>query len=274
MQAGQEIASSDRIRDIAGAPVLGVLVDLDGTLIPIAQTPGQAQTDEEVARVLVELAQARRTRVVVISGRPRASLEAQVGAVPGVWLVAEHGAWRRDDAGWHALPLIGTPPDGIERTLAALASSHPGAFVERKTWSVCLHYRRVRASSREALVVESLSAMHAWIAEHPEYELLDADAALEVRHRGAHKGSAVSWLRERLGPGARLIALGDDFTDEDTFAAMSASDASILVGPRDRPTHADRRLESPADVRAFLRWVARVRSPDAGPAPERLPRPR
>src|SRR5690606_1472578 len=84
MSADVDRPSTDRIRAIARAPALGVLVDLDGTLIPLAQTPGQAHAGAEVAQVLTELASAPGTRVVVISGRPRSSLEERVGELP-VW---------------------------------------------------------------------------------------------------------------------------------------------------------------------------------------------
>ncbi|UJR78662.1 Alpha,alpha-trehalose-phosphate synthase [Sandaracinus amylolyticus] len=259
MSGDVEPTSPESIRALATVPTLGVLVDLDGTLIPIASTPQQAQSDAEVASVLRDLALAPGTRVVVVSGRPRASLDDRVGGIEGIDLVAEHGAWRRDERGWSPLPLVGTPPDGIERTLSGLARAYPGAFAEPKTWSVCLHYRRVSASSREALVVEATHAIHGWMAQHPEYELLEADHALEVRHRGAQKGTAVPWLRERLGPGARLLALGDDLTDEDTFASLDEHDVAVLVSPSERTTRAAARLEGPTEVRALLRWLARAR---------------
>jgi trehalose 6-phosphate synthase len=168
---------------------------------------------------------------------------------------------------------VGTPPDRVEKTLERVASGHAGALVERKTWSVCLHFRRVRPAAREALLVEATHAMHEWIDEHPEYEMLEALQAIEVRHRGANKGSAVEWLRGRLGEDAPLIALGDDLTDEDTFAALAPADVAIVVAPRERPTHATARLDGPEDVRAFLSWLARARSKrEEGDA--RMPRDR
>lgn len=262
-----EGSSTDRIRTIARAPALGVLVDFDGTLIPIAATPEQAHGNEEALTVLLELARAPSTRVVVISGRPRDALEARLDSFPNLWLVAEHGAWRRDDQGWHPLSIEGTPPHRIARILEAIAIRYPGALVERKTWSVCLHFRRVPHPRRDALLARAHKAMAAWIRTHAEYELLVANEALEVRHRSAHKGRAVPWLRAHLGPGARLIAFGDDTTDEDTFAAMGPTDLSIRVGLSERPTQAEARLSSPSEVLALLRWLARVRVLEAEAPP-------
>ncbi len=259
--------STGRIRTIARAPVLGVLVDFDGTLIPLASTPEQAHGNQEALDALIELANAPSTRVVVISGRPREALESRLDSFPNVWLVAEHGAWQRDDQGWHLLPIEGTPPHRIARTLESLAARYPGALVERKTWSACLHFRRVSPSLRDALLSRAHKAMTAWIRKHAEYELLVANEALEVRHRSAHKGRAVPWLRAHLGRESRFIALGDDTTDEDMFAAMEPEDLSIRVGLSERPTQAEARLSSPSEVLALLRWLARVRVLEAEAPP-------
>jgi alpha,alpha-trehalose-phosphate synthase [UDP-forming] len=124
------------------------------------------------------------------------------------------------------------------------------------------------------LLVEATHAMETWTAQHPEYELLEARLALEVRHRSAHKGSAVEWMRERLGTGARIIALGDDLTDEDTFAATGPDDASILVGTDERPTRATARLDGPEEVRVFLRWLERQRTKQLESDEPKLPRKR
>lgn len=247
--------------------MLGVLVDFDGTLIPIASTPEQARGNDEALAVLLDLARSPSTRVVVISGRPREALEARLDSFPNVWLVAEHGAWRRHDVGWHALAVEGVPPLRIARILERLATRYAGALVERKTWSVCLHFRRVPLALRGALLSRARRAIHAWARKHPEYELLVAREALEVRHRSVHKGRAVPWLRTHLGVDAPIVALGDDTTDEDMFRTMGPHDLSIRVGPKEDSTRANARVASPSEVLELLRWIARVRAIEAEDPP-------
>jgi trehalose 6-phosphate synthase len=261
------------VRTIAGAAELGVVVDLDGTAIPFAATPEAAHIEDATRALLEGLAAAPRTHVVIASGRPRADLDSMLAGLRGVGACAEHGAWRRaaGAAEWTPVPLEGTPPSEIASRLCVLASAHRGALVEQKTWAAALHYRAVEDPEREALVVEATDAIDAWTREHPEYELLEGSLVVEVRHRGANKGTAIEWVRTLVPPGTPLLALGDDLTDEDGFAALRDGDVGILVGA-DRPTLAKARLESVAAVHALLGWLARARSRPEG-EPQGAPRP-
>lgn len=239
---------------------LGIVLDLDGTLIPHAASPSEARLDSD-GRALVEaLAAAPGVAVAVVSGRLRQELDAMLGELADVHLMAEHGAWRRAPrSAWELAPLVGTDPASVEAELRAIAAAHPGAMVERKRWSVCLHSRRVAERERDALLIEATDAIERFCGLHPEFEILEGAFVLEVRHHGANKGAAVTWFREHLAEGARLLVIGDDVTDEDAFARACDGDVSIRVGLPDRPTRAQARLPSVAAVRALLAGLARTR---------------
>jgi trehalose 6-phosphate synthase/phosphatase len=57
----------------------------------------------------------------------------------------------------------------------------------------------------------------------------------------------------RLPAGALLVAIGDDRTDEDLFAALPPGSLAIHVGPE--PTRASIRLSGVPDTRALLRAI-------------------
>ncbi|UJR83014.1 Hypothetical protein I5071_50790 [Sandaracinus amylolyticus] len=257
---------------IARAPHVALVLDLDGTLIPFAASPAEATVDADTRQLVAALARSPGVHLAVVSGRKRDELDARLGGVAGALLVGEHGVWRRDEQGWEQVPLRGADPGPIERAFRELAGSRPGALVERKTWSVSLHYRRVPLPDREAVIVEGFDAVEPWLHEHPEYELLEGELVLEVRHRDAHKGSAVAWLRERVPPGTLFVALGDDRTDEDTFAALGDADLSVVVGHPDRPTRAKARLDDVRAVHSFLRALHRARQAREPSGPVALPR--
>ncbi|HLF93986.1 MAG TPA: trehalose-phosphatase, partial [Planctomycetota bacterium] len=82
---------------------LGILADLDGTLIPFASTPEEARVGPEVLSVLRDLAALPGVKVAVVSGRPRDSLATLLAEVPEVHLVAEHGGWTRATGAWQAV---------------------------------------------------------------------------------------------------------------------------------------------------------------------------
>ncbi len=87
---------------------------------------------------------------------------------------------------------------------------------------------------------------------------------LEVRHRAAHKGTAIGWLRARGPAGAPLIAIGDDITDEDMFVSLREGDVGILVAPEPRRTQAG--PPALARRRPPLPALAHRRAPRSGDA--------
>ena len=90
---------------------------------------------------------------------------------------------------------------------------------------------------------------------------------VEVRPAGMRKGRAVAWLHAQLGPGSRLLAFGDDLTDEDLFRELGAADEASLVGPP-RRSRARWRVADPAAVTVLLLWIAAARRGDPPhPAP-------
>jgi alpha,alpha-trehalose-phosphate synthase [UDP-forming]/trehalose-phosphatase len=259
-------------QQIASAGELVIALDLDGTLLPFAPTPEEARLDGDSAALIAALAASPGVTLGIISGRPRHLVEDLPPQFPGVAFAAEHGVWRCARGSWEAeLPAM-PQLDEVERALRQLAERHPGALVERKSCSVCLHWRRVAPERHERIAAAAEIAVDEWLETNQLFERLPEAAALEVRHRAAHKGSALSWLRG-LGPsGAPVLALGDDLTDEDMFVGMREIDLGILVSPQARRTQASLRLPDPDAVHRFLRWLIDARSAawraDAAAAPD------
>jgi trehalose 6-phosphate synthase len=132
----------------------------------------------------------------------------------------------------------------------------------------------VAQADRVALQVEAASALEGWLQQHPGFAITDGADALEVGPIQVRKAVAIPWLRRRLGPGARLIILGDDIGDEEIFAAINPTDEAIIVGDAPmRPTRANWRLSNPEDVAAFLGWIRAVREEAETPSPPLLPAP-
>jgi len=249
------VADLEHWQAVARSTSLGILTDLDGTLIPFAATPDAARPKPDVRKLLRELAALPGLLVAVVSGRPRETLDKFFADCPGLLLVAEHGGWRRDSSGWQpALEAGSDEVESLTRMLGGIADRYPGAVVERKTWSVAFHFRAISAVERNAAVVEVDSIIGTWLAHHRTFALLRGAKVLEVRPAPMVKGRAVPWLRERLGPGGRLVALGDDATDEDTFLELGADDDAILVaGEQGRASAARWRLAGTNEAKAFLR---------------------
>lgn len=240
---------SDRLRDARRAPTRLLLLDYDGTLVPLAPLPELAAPDAELLRLLRRLAALPNTEVHIVTGRTRDSIERWLGASPVV-LHAEHGFWSR----WNSLWVANQPmPDGwkekVQPLLAELAARTPGAFVEQKAAALALHYR----GSDPTLAAERLRELRPRIAlatAGEPVETLDGAKVLEVRLNGANKGSVARKLTKDLHPDAFILAAGDDRTDEDMFAVLPEGAISIRVG--EGRSKARYSLGSPREVRGAL----------------------
>lgn len=253
---------------------LGVVCDLDGTLLPFVPDPRQSHLPPRLIKLLTSLAALPGLQLTIVSGRLRDQLDAIMSPVPGVWLAAEHGAWLRwGDSKWEqAIDLPGDVLSDLVDALTIVAASARGAILERKTASVTFHYRQVAESHREALQVELDALFDEWLPRYPDFERLEGNHVVEVRPKRMRKSLAISWLRAQLGPEARLLVLGDDLTDEDMFRETGVGDDPVLVG---RPRHSRARwhLDDPAAVADFLAWIIETRNGTNGNRPTELPKP-
>jgi trehalose 6-phosphate synthase/phosphatase len=189
----------------------------------------------------------------VVSGRCRWSLERWLGGLP-VRLHAEHGLWSRPAGGeGHARPI---PPQSWRGPVLGLLREYvkrtPGAIVEAKPAGLAWHYRAVDAQTGLHRAGELRRHLEELLANVPT-GLLAGDKVVEVRPDGVHKGVSIPAILRR-NPDALLVAIGDDRTDEDLFAALPEKSVSIRVGQAH--SRAELRLADVGAVRAFQRTLA------------------
>lgn len=245
-----------RLTILARAPELALLLDLDGTLIPFASRAEDAYLDRSAIDLLVALGEAG-VQIVIISGRPQRLIDPLRAGLERVWWAAEHGTWTcGDDKRWRG-PEVAHELATLRDVLAACAQV-PGARLESKSQSLCLHWRLTPPELKDQLIAQAELACDEWLEASPEFERIAGVEMLEVRRRSAHKGVAVHWVHQHH-PSAPMISIGDDDTDEDMFAALGPSDLALGVGPR-RSSRIAGRLADPTDVRALLRWILAVRT--------------
>ena len=251
---------------------LGILCDLDGTLVPFASSPEEARPDDATVSLVHSLATLPGVTMAIVSGRPKEWLETFFTS-PAVYLVAEHGSSRRGSGAWELVSELDPAPLGeLADALGKLASRHQGALLERKQTTVAIHYRNVPRGRRGELLVEAYGIIDTFLGRHPAYERLEGVLVVEVRPAAVKKASAVPWLREKAGPDARLVAIGDDVTDEHMFQVLDATDESIIVRTAEpRRTAARWELTTSDDVHLILRWIHGVRAGET-PLPTVLPR--
>ena len=244
----------DLVSILRAKPGLTLLIDYDGTLLPLASLPELARPDHDALALLRRLTSAG-IQLHIVSGRNRDDLTAWLGDLP-VALWAEHGAWHRDVNGGPWQPTLTLSREWIAQVrpiLDQFAAYTPGALVEEKTSSIAWHYRTAdpefgtnQARELKLLLLEAL--------QNQPLDVLEGSKVIEVRWRGVNKARVVERVLAAGVEASAMVAFGDDRTDEEMFAAMPPGSISIHVGSG--PSAAAYRLRDPAAVRSVLAGLA------------------
>ena len=241
-------------RTLAASEGLLVGLDFDGTLTSIEPDPDEPSLPPENRATLRRLAAHDRIQPAVISGRKLSDLRARVD-VDGVAYAGNHGLELHVDGRTVTHPIADRRREDVADVAGALAdafASIPGCFVEDKTVTATVHYRRAPA--------ERVDWIRATVAETVDRfvgDRLQLSTGKDVFEIGPavrwDKGSAIRLLSDRLPASWRTCYLGDDTTDEHAFRALHRDELGIHVGHG--PTAASLRLADPAAVELFLRWL-------------------
>ncbi len=229
-----------------------LLLDFDGVLADIAETPDQVQVPDDLPGLLDALVERTGGATAVISGRALAVLQDILPDFKGT-LMGCHGA---EVAG--AGEVRGYAPPDARHVAAVIGMvqgyglTDPAYAVEAKPTGVVLHFRR-----KPELRGSAYRFLEAAIHDLPGFEIHYAKMALEIRPAGVSKGSAVERLMQDAPfAGRRPLYAGDDTSDEEAFALVNAANGlSVKVGEGDTCAHF--RTPDPATLRAALATLIR-----------------
>ncbi len=206
-----------------------IFLDYDGTLVPFEESPQMAKPTENVLKILRNFSSDKKNEVVLISGRDRNTLLDWFD-IPDLGLVAEHGTWIKEkDKDWIlSKPLRNDWKQQILPILEMYSDRLPGSFVEEKEFSLVWHYRKANqelASLHAKELVDYLVNFTANI----DVQVLQGNKVIEIRNAGVNKGvAALNWISKNYFD--FILAIGDDWTDEDLFRILPENAYSIRVG--------------------------------------------
>lgn len=150
-----------------------------------------------------------------------------------------------------------------------------GTFIERKRCALTWHYRQaedqVMARSESEKAHKELES---WVTKKWDVDVMKGKANLELRPTFINKGEITKRLVDRYSsttdPDSKLefvLCLGDDFTDEDMFRALSSMSGNqvngehvftVTVGSSNKITLAKWHLLEPEDVVEMAALLAGV----------------
>ncbi|HKT87694.1 MAG TPA: trehalose-phosphatase [Candidatus Sulfotelmatobacter sp.] len=261
LQSETQDTSADVQKKIAGflarvsrASKRALLLDYDGTLAPFTPDRDHAVPYPEIPALLERIRTATATRLVIVTGR-RAFEVASLLNMKNIEIWGCHGLsrWRSD--GTFELPQFDQQAlNQLSEANELLRQANLSDLLELKPGATAIHWRG--QEPRATQVQRAVEDIWSRLRGRKHLELLKFDGGLEIRAVYRDKGDAVRTILSELGQGATVAYLGDDYTDEDAFAALQGFGLGILVRQRHRPTIADLWLRPPDGVIGFLAdWI-------------------
>ncbi|MCI0607168.1 bifunctional alpha,alpha-trehalose-phosphate synthase (UDP-forming)/trehalose-phosphatase [bacterium] len=226
-----------------------IFLDYDGTLVPFDTDPAAVSPSKDLVKSLGALTEIKDTKVVLISGRKRETMQHWFGEL-SIALAAEHGAWIRENGDlWRMLqPVPNEWKPELYPIFQTYSDKLPGSFLEEKDFSLAYHYRAADPELA-ALRVSELGQLVMRLCAGLNIQLLYGNKVLEARSTEINKGNVARYFLNSY-PCDSILALGDDRTDEDLFRVLPDSAHSIKVGRA--PSHAKFNLRSHLDARELI----------------------
>ncbi len=221
------------VQDYAKSTSRLALLDYDGTLKEFVASPKQslARPSRKVRSVLKRLASDPKNRIVIVSGRPKNVLNDFFEDI-GLGLIAEHGGWILDAGGWVKSSLTSRKwKNNVLPILQNYTTRTPGSELEEKDFSLVWHFRQVAPDlayvRSQELKIELKNALKGL-----DVGVFEGSKIIEIKPRRMHKGAIVTELLTSQ-QWDFILAIGDDYTDEDMFRALPERAYTITVGERD-----------------------------------------
>ncbi len=229
-----------------------IMLDYDGTLIEFTNTPKTAGPTKELIHLLHLLIQ-KNNHVTIISGRDKETLQNWFENL-SISLVAEHGAFYKFfDTNWKLYQnnIDTSWKNAVLNILKLYSDRLPGSFIEEKTFSIVFHYRNTDSETQAMLIPELHGHLQNFIS-NTKLVVNKGRKILEIKPANIGKNCVTNIFDLRSYD--FILAMGDDYTDEDMFKVLPHEAVTIKVG--EISTSAKYNIKNPQQVIKFLEKLA------------------
>jgi trehalose-phosphatase len=237
-------------------PIL-LLLDYDGTLVPIRKTPALATLSGKMRDVLRHLADQPYIFLGVVTGRSLQDIKGMV-MLKNIFYIANHGfqiVFGREN--WvHLVAQCSLP--SMKKIFTALKNSLrciPGAMVENKLFTLSVHYRNLTRTP----VNHVKKIVERTVRSFPELcRVTKGKKVIEIRPNvDWDKGYAIVKMLKMVNlPNRPLVVyIGDDRTDEDVFKHFLRSSAITIRVGRNNRSSAKYYVKNTAEVKKLLESI-------------------
>ncbi|MEW6009377.1 MAG: trehalose-phosphatase [Candidatus Omnitrophota bacterium] len=251
----------DNLKGELGDKHILLLLDYDGTLTAIRQTPKEAVIPKDTKELLEKFSGNSHCALAIISGRSLKDIKSIVG-IKDIIYAGNHGLeveGPKIKFESHVSPRLKSVIRNVAKELSERLSGIKGILIEDKGLTISVHYRLV--DERCISMLENiLKEVTKSAIVRGEIRINSGKKVYEIKPPVMwDKGKVVSWLlaRQQFALGENKvfpIYIGDDVTDEDAFKVIKDNGLGVFVG---EPTasQANYYLKDTDEVVKFLKQI-------------------
>src|SRR5690242_15262614 len=192
-----------------------LFLDIDGTLLDLAQTPDRVKVPRDLIKALERLSQHLSGALAFVSGRSLEGIDRLFAPFKPAAIGAHGAEIRGADGQVVRSQALSAKVVGVFR---GLADNVPGLLLEDKRCALALHYRL--APEAQPVLVSAMEKQ-ARLFEAEKVRILHGKAVIEALPLGVNKGTAVLELaKQKPFAGRAILFGGDDTTDMDVFRVL------------------------------------------------------
>jgi len=225
-----------------------LFLDIDGTLLDIAERPELVQVPPLLIGDLERVSATLGGALALVSGRAIKWIDTAFDPLR-LPVGGQQGSEIRLAKDGPVLASAAVNLDGV-RTILRPLDGVDGIEIEDKGLAIAVHYRQAHdhTASAKARIASALARLDAGI------EAIPGQLVYEVKARSVNKGTAIARLADSAAFSHRMpVFFGDDRTDEYGFQEVLARGGiAVQVGPSQAPPGC-LWIESPSEMR---RWLA------------------
>jgi trehalose 6-phosphate synthase/phosphatase len=129
-------------------------------------------------------------------------------------------------------------------------------FIEEKEYSLVWHFRNANSEQIKYQAEELYDALNGY-ARNRDLKAFMGNKIIEIKHSGIDKGSAIAKLFDK-DKYDFILGIGDDYTDEDMFKALSTMANSFTIKVGNNDSFARFNLYTPQMVISLLEAISYI----------------
>lgn len=255
----------NKIEESLSSKFVLLLLDYDGTLTPIVETPKDAVISTETKELLQDLSRSRDCALSIISGRSLEDIKNAVG-IKDIIYAGNHGLeieGPKIKFESRVSPKLKLAIHNVVEDMRERLSNIKGVLIEDKVLTASIHYRLV--DKKDIPVLEKIiSEVISPYAAHDKIKIDSGKKVYEIKPSVKwDKGKVILWLMVRQqiateGKKVLPVYIGDDVTDEDAFKALKNKGLTIFVG-EPSSSNAEYYLKNTEEVTKFLGLILKIK---------------